>query len=173
MSWRVLKKPIQARRSASPGRRTLAALALGLFTLATALAQDGLAPVTIIDFSIPEPLTQTPGDPAAGERTVRDSRIASCLICHALPIADEPDPGNIGPSLAGVGSRYSAAELRLRLVNPKAIDPDTIMPAYYWLDGLHRVDLPYQGRTIYSAQQIEDVIAYLLTLTDDTEGSAP
>lgn len=147
-------------------------LALGLALPCAALAQEHLVPIEIVDLSVPKPLTETPGDPVAGRLTVRDTSIASCLICHELPIPEEPDPGNIGPSLIGVGSRYSAGELRLRLVDPKAIFPDTIMPAYYKVVGLNRVDLPYQGRTIYTAQQIEDVVAYLMTLTDGA-GTAP
>lgn len=148
------------------------ALALGCAATAGAAGQDALPAIEIVDNAIPAPLTTTPGDPVAGRLTVRDTSRATCLICHELPIPEDRDHGNIGPPLAGVGSRYSAAELRLRLVNPKAINPDTIMPAYYWVEGLNRVDIPYQGNTIYTAQQIEDVIAYLLTLTDETEGGA-
>ncbi len=154
-------------------RPAVAALALGLAATAGAAAQDPLPPLEIVDLAIPKPLTQTPGDPVAGRLTVRNTRMATCLICHDLPIPEEPDHGTIGPPLAGVGSRYSAAELRLRLVNPKLINPDTIMPAYYRLAGLYRVDLPYQGKTIYTAQEVEDVIAYLLTLTDDAGTDAP
>jgi sulfur-oxidizing protein SoxX len=150
-----------------------AALALGLAVTAGALAGSELVPVEIVDLSIPRPLTDVPGDPVAGRLTVRDTSLATCLICHDLPIPEDRDHGTIGPPLAGVGSRYSAAELRLRLVNPKIINPDTIMPAYYRLDGLNRVALPYQGKTLYTAQQIEDVVAYLMTLTEETEAGAP
>jgi sulfur-oxidizing protein SoxX len=83
-----------------------------------------------------------------------------------MPIPDEPDPGNIGPDLAGIATRYTAAELRLRLVDPKIINPSTVMPAYYSLRNLKRVEEQYVGQTIYSAQDIEDVVAFLLTLTE-------
>lgn len=141
-------------------------LVLGSLAAAAPAAAAELVPYRIEGLEIPEPLTDTPGDPARGGRIVRDAANATCLICHALPIPEEPDPGNIGPPLAGVGSRYTAGELRLRLVDPKVINPDTPMPAYYKVEGLYRVEGEYRGKPIYSAQDIEDVIAYLLTLTD-------
>ena len=121
----------------------------------------------IIDFAIPHSLTGAAGDPARGERIVRDADNATCLICHAVPIAGEPDPGNIGPPLDGVGSRYTAGELRLRLVAPQLLNPETVMPSYFRSDGLHRVATEYEGKTVYDASEIEDVIAYLMTLIED------
>ncbi len=81
-----------------------------------------------------------------------------------MPLPQRQFHGTIGPPLDGVGSRYTAAELRLRLVDPKAINPETIMPAYYKVEGLHRVLERYRARPVLTAQQIEDVVAYLLTL---------
>ena len=98
---------------------------------------------------------------------MRDADNATCLICHAVPIEREPDPGNIGPPLDGVGSRYTAGELRLRLVEPQVLNPETVMPSYFRIEGLHRVAAEYEGRTVYDAGEIEDVIAYLMTLVDD------
>ena len=121
----------------------------------------------IVDFAIPRSLTGAAGDPVKGELIVRDADNATCLICHAIPIEGEPDPGNIGPPLDGVGSRYSAGELRLRLVEPQLLNPETVMPSYYRSDGLHRVATEYEGRTVYDASEIEDVVAYLLTLVED------
>ena len=108
-----------------------------------------------------------PGNAIKGERIVRDRDKVTCLVCHSIPISNEPDPGDIGPSLHGVGSRYSPGELRLRLVDPKLLNPETVMPSYFTREGLNRVATDYQGKTIYTAQEIEDVIAYLLTLTDE------
>ncbi len=138
----------------------------------TTLSSSGLVadePVhyTVVDFAIPESLTGRPGNPVRGQRIVRDADNATCLICHAIPIPDEPDPGDIGPPLHGVGSRYSAGELRLRLVDPKLLNPDSVMPSYYRPQELHQVAPEYMGKTIYSAEEIEDVIAYLLTLTEE------
>ena len=144
------------------------ALVLGLLaSVGPAVANAAaLVPYRIEGLAIPKALTSTPGDPLRGERVVRDAANATCLICHALPIPEEPDPGNIGPPLVGIGSRYTAGELRLRLVDPKVINPDTPMPAYYKVEGLNRVSGEYQEKPIYSAQDIEDVVAYLLTLID-------
>lgn len=143
--------------------RWLAVVPLAAVLCGIALAQEPAVPA-IVDGAIPVSLTGRPGDPAEGERIVRDMSNVSCLICHALPIADEPDPGNIAPPLDGVADRYTEGELRLRLVDPKAINPDTMMPAYHKLDGLNRVLAVYDGKTIYTAQQVEDVVAYLMTL---------
>ena len=139
-----------------------AALLLLLWT--SAAADEGPTGYRITNFAIPESLTGRPGDPARGERIVRDPNRATCLICHAIPIEGEPDPGNIGPPLDGVASRYTAGELRLRLVDPKRLNPETVMPSYFARQGFHRVAPEYRGRSIYTASELEDVIAYLLTL---------
>lgn len=118
----------------------------------------------IVGFEIPRPLTAQRGDAERGRAIVRDAANASCLICHHMPIPEEPDHGNIGPDLAGVAARYSEGELRLRVVDPKFLNPNTVMPAYYSTQGLNRVETEYLGRTIYSAQDVEDVVAYLLSL---------
>ena len=157
---------------AKPFRRRglLAFVALfGAALLGPWLPAAGDEPVgyRVEDQAIRESLTGRRGDPARGERIVRDPDKATCLICHAIPIDGEPDPGNIGPPLHGVASRYTAGELRLRLVDPKRLNPDSVMPSYYEKDGLHRIASEYRGRSIYSASEIEDVVAYLLTLTDD------
>ncbi|MBM3525097.1 MAG: sulfur oxidation c-type cytochrome SoxX, partial [Alphaproteobacteria bacterium] len=90
---------------------------------------------------------------------------ATCLICHAMPIAEEPDHGTIGPPLAGIARRATPAELRQRLVDPTALNPATVMPAYYRSEGLNRILARHRGQSLYSAQEIEDVVAYLMTLT--------
>ncbi len=143
---------------------------VGFGILAPAAAQDeGPAVVAyeIVDFAIPEPLTEVPGDVERGWTIVQNAANATCLICHAMPMPWQPDHGNLAPDLTGVGNRYNAAELRLRLVDPKVLNPFTIMPAYYQIQGFTRVQEKYVGKTIYSAQDIEDVIAYLLTLTEE------
>lgn len=113
-----------------------------------------------------EPLTRVAGDAARGKAVAVNSDMGNCLICHHMPIAEVPEgaAGDIGPDLAGVGSRLSVPELRQRVVDPKAIDPETVMPAYYIADGLHRVQPKYEGKTILTAQQVEDLVAYLETL---------
>ena len=169
MSSRGLRR-VWGRR---PARGWTGWLALAWLLVAVAAPAQGppepqeLVPFEIIDFAIPEPLAEVPGDPVRGLAIVIDATNATCLICHTMPIPDQPDQGNLAPDLAGVGSRYTGAELRLRLVNAKFLNPDTIMPAYYWLEGLVRVQEQYAGQTVYGPQDIEDVIAYLLTLTGE------
>ena len=123
----------------------------------------GLVPFRVVGNAIPEPLTNQPGDPVKGKRVVTDASNSTCLVCHTMPIPELPDHGNLAPDLAGIGSRASAGELRLRIVNPKIINPDTIMPAYYRTEGLTRVQQQYVNKPMYSAQDVEDAIAFLLT----------
>ena len=130
----------------------------------TAQEQGTLADYRIINGAIPDPLTDQLGDAARGRRLVLDREGGDCTICHAMPLPQRQFHGTIGPPLDGVGGRYSAGALRLRLVDPKALNPHTIMPAYYKIEGLHRVHERYRGKPILTAQQIEDVVAYLLTL---------
>ena len=141
--------------------------ALLFLSLSAAAASDDRPGYRVEILAIPDSLTGLAGDPARGERIVRDPDKATCLICHAMPIEGEPDPGNIGPPLHGVADRYTAGELRLRLVDPKRLNPETVMPSYFAREGFHRVAPEYRGRSIYSASELEDVIAYLLTLTGE------
>jgi sulfur-oxidizing protein SoxX len=87
-------------------------------------------------------------------------------LCHSAPIAEERFQGNLATDLAGAGSRWSEAQLRLRLVDARRLNPDSMMPAYHRVDGLQRVGQAWRGRPILSAQQIEDVVAWLRTLRD-------
>jgi sulfur-oxidizing protein SoxX len=130
------------------------------------VAQSRAEPVVyrIVNAAIPEPLTALPGDPERGRRIVLDRERGDCIICHAMPLPQRQFHGTLGPPLDGVGSRYTAGELRLRLVDPKAINPHTVMPAYYKVEGLYRVLDRYQGQALLTAQEIEDIVAYLLTL---------
>ena len=109
-------------------------------------------------------LTGKPGDPVRGRAIVANRTIGLCLLCHSAPIPEERFQGNLAPSLAGAGSRATPDQLRLRVGDAARLNPDTIMPPYYRLDGLTRVARNFQGKTILSAEQIEDVVAYLATL---------
>lgn len=91
-------------------------------------------------------------------------RDANCLLCHAVPETGVPFMGNLGPGLSGVASRLTAGQMRLRIVDSMRINPETIMPSYYRLEGLQQVANPWRGKSILSAREVEDVIAYLLTL---------
>jgi L-cysteine S-thiosulfotransferase len=89
-----------------------------------------------------------------------------CLLCHSGPFPDQPFQGDLSPSLAGAGSRYSMGELRLRVVNGRVLNPDTIMPSYGRADGFVRVGEAWRGRPILAPEEIEDVVAFLATLRD-------
>ncbi|MCB1748759.1 MAG: sulfur oxidation c-type cytochrome SoxX [Gammaproteobacteria bacterium] len=123
------------------------------------------APVAYVveDYRIAAPLTATPGDAVRGEEIATTRALGNCLTCHVLP-GDYEFPGTTGPTLVGVARRLDAGQLRLRLVDPKQINPYTMMPAYFRTTGLYRVAPEYVGKPILSAQQVEDVLAYLLTL---------
>jgi len=128
---------------------------------------DRLVDYRMVNGAIPEPLTDQPGDPERGRRIVLDREGGDCIVCHAMPLPQRQFHGTVGPPLDGIGSRYTASQLRLRLVDPQAINPQTVMPAYYKVEGLHRVLERYRGKPILTAQQVEDVVAYLLTLQQE------
>ncbi len=110
------------------------------------------------------PLTEVPGDAERGRVAFLDRDAGHCLLCHQVAQVDEPFQGNLGPDLSDVGSRFSAVELRERLIDPTLINPETAMPAYYRTTGLRQVGTAYVGRPILNAQQIEDVVAFISTL---------
>lgn len=137
----------------------------GVFFLLVALL---LAPPLHAADSIDTPLTTVAADAARGRAIVADRTRGLCLLCHSGPFPEERFQGNLAPSLAGAGARWSAGQLRLRLVDGKRLNPDSIMPSYYRTEGLTRVRENFRGRTILTAQEIEDVIAFLLTLREET-----
>jgi sulfur-oxidizing protein SoxX len=108
------------------------------------------------------------GDPVRGRAIIANRQVGLCLLCHTGPIPEEPFQGNLAPDLRGAGRRWSAAQLRARIVDASQFNPDTIMPSYYKTEGLNRVAAGHQGKTILDAQQIEDVVAWLQTLTVET-----
>jgi sulfur-oxidizing protein SoxX len=113
---------------------------------------------------LPASLTGAKGDPQRGEAIVANRQVGLCLLCHSGPFPEERFQGNLAPDLRGAGSRLTEGEIRLRLVDPARANPRTIMPAYYKTDGLTRVSPSYRGKPVLSAGQIEDVVAYLVTL---------
>ena len=104
------------------------------------------------------------GDPQRGRAIVAERFVGMCLLCHRAPIPEERFQGDLAPDLAGVGARLSRGELRARIVDPRRANPRTIMPAYFSTEGLTRVAPAFSGKTIFSEQQVQDVVAYLATL---------
>jgi sulfur-oxidizing protein SoxX len=136
----------------------------GLWLLLCCVAAQA-EPVVVGD-GMPQPLTAAPGDAARGRAIVASRQTSACLLCHSAPIAEERFQGDLATDLAGAGGRWTEAQLRLRLVDARRLNPASIMPAYYRVEGLQRVGAAWQGRSILSAQQIEDVLAWLRTLRD-------
>ncbi|MGB0684487.1 MAG: sulfur oxidation c-type cytochrome SoxX [Magnetovibrionaceae bacterium] len=139
-------------------------LALGLGI--GAAQAEGVADYKIVDDSeIPASLTGKPGNAESGKKVFVNRKLGNCLACHALTeLSDQPFHGQVAPSLDEVADRYSEAELRLRVVNPKVINPDTMMPAYHRTKGLHMVKKNFADKPILTAEQVEDLLAYLVTL---------
>jgi sulfur-oxidizing protein SoxX len=147
------------------------ACAAGLITAMTALAdlagaEAGLRPYAVVADAIPAPLTGAKGDPERGRAIVVNRQVGLCLLCHSGPFPDERFQGTLAPDLKGTGGRWSEGQLRLRIVDSSRLNPSTIMPSYYRIDGLTRVAPLFQGKPILTAEQIEDVVAYLATMRD-------
>lgn len=150
------------------------------FTLAAFLVSAGVAhaepvaPGDVVwgDMSVAESLTGTPGDPVAGAEVLASKKIGNCVACHE--VAAMPDvafQGNVGPALDGAGDRWEEAQLRAILVNSKMVFEGSVMPSFYKVDGFIRPGNAYTGKAaddsfgpLLTAQQIEDAVAYLMTL---------
>jgi sulfur-oxidizing protein SoxX len=152
----------------------LAAAGLALAALAGPAGAGGVSVVPadaarlpayeIVGDGIPAPIEGRVGDAARGRAIVADRTVGLCLMCHSGPFPEVRQQGDLAPDLAGAGSRYTAAQLRLRIVDARRLDDGSIMPPYLALEGLQRVQARYRGRTLLDAQQVEDVVAYLETL---------
>jgi sulfur-oxidizing protein SoxX len=137
-------------------------MAPGLLLALAGCATSGLEPVAAD--AVSASLTSMPGDAQRGRAVVANRQVGLCLLCHTAPIPEERFQGDLAPSLAGAGARLNAGQLRLRLMDNRRINPETIMPPYFHSGELARVGTAWQARTVLSAQQIEDVVAYLGTL---------
>ena len=145
------------------------AAAFNALALAPAAAQQpAVAPGewAVQGDAISQPLGDTPGDAQRGRAIVANRQVGLCLLCHTGPFPEERFQGNLAPDLAGAGVRWSSGQLRLRLADARRLNPQSIMPAYHRTDGLQRVGAAWAGRPLLSAQQVEDVVAFLSTLNE-------
>jgi sulfur-oxidizing protein SoxX len=139
-------------------RRTLQGFAAGSLLVCS---------LAVGEVSIDLPLGGLVGDASRGRAIVANRQLGLCVLCHqvpqelGVPVAFQ---GNVAPSIAGAGSRWSPAQLRLRIVDSRKLNPNSIMPAYHRIDGLTRVGASWQDKPILDAQQVEDVVAFLVTL---------
>ena len=133
--------------------------------LPCAASAQGLRAYAVSGDAIAQSLTGVPGDAARGRVLVVD-RSSTCILCHSGPFPEAKFQGDLAPDLAGAGSRWSEGQLRLRLVDASRLNPATIMPSYYRIDSLVRVAATWRGKPILSAEQIEDMVAYLASLRE-------
>jgi sulfur-oxidizing protein SoxX len=143
----------------------LAALVVGFAS--GARAEEKLRPYSVVGDAIPGSLTGARGDVERGRAIVVNRQVGLCLLCHSGPFPEERFQGTLAPDLAGTGARWSEGQLRLRIVDAGRLNPDTIMPPYYRIEGFVRVAPAFQGKPLLTAEQIEDVVAYLATLRDE------
>lgn len=149
-----------------------AALAVAVGSGAVA-AEIAPGDVQFVDGAVPTPLTATPGDPVEGRKVLGSRSLGNCIACHAnTEMSDVAWHGEVGPPLDGAGSRWTEAELRGIVANAKIMFPESMMPSFYKVDGFIRPGDAYTGKPakeitpLLTAQQIEDVVAYLATLKE-------
>ena len=133
---------------------------------ASPASAQALRPFTVVADAVPEPLTGARGNADRGRAIVVDRQKGLCLLCHSGPFPEQRFQGTLAPNLQGTGSRWSEGQLRLRVVDSSRLNPATIMPSYYRIDGLTRVGRAWQGKPVLDAEQIEDVVAFLTTLKE-------
>ncbi|KJS17522.1 MAG: monoheme cytochrome C SoxX [Hoeflea sp. BRH_c9] len=143
----------------------VAAIALSASAMASEVAPDA---VEFTDDGVTMSLTGVPGDPVAGADAFKNKSLGNCLACHVnASMATEQFHGDVGPALDGVASRWEEPELRAILVNSKkALSEETLMPGFYSMEVGKNVAEKFVGKTILTAQQVEDVLAYLGTLKE-------
>jgi sulfur-oxidizing protein SoxX len=117
------------------------------------------------NYAIKKPLAGLKGNPERGRKIVTDKQKGNCLACHQMPIQEEGFHGSFGPPLDGLGNRLTAAQIRLRIADEQLINPLTVMPSYYKNPKtINRISDEYFGKTVLTAQEVEDVVAYLSSL---------
>ena len=109
-------------------------------------------------------IAQAQGDVMRGAALAASRSQGLCVLCHALPGQPAALQGTIGPALDGVGARLSPEAMRHRLIEPERFNPETVMPSYSRSDKLQRVAAAQQGRPLLARDQIDDLVAYLVSL---------
>lgn len=155
-----------SRRPALGVRPLMVAAAIAIATVDFGVEANGVTDFRVADDAISLALGGLAGDHERGQKVVSDREVGNCLICHAIPDPSQTFQGDLGPPLHGVGSRLSEGQLRLRIVDQSRLNSETIMPPYHRVDGLTNVATAFRGRPVLSAQEVEDVVAYLASLRD-------
>ncbi len=137
---------------------------------ATAAIAEGIKPMAVSfkNGAVEAPLTSQAGDAVEGRKVFANRKQGNCLACHMnADLSEESFHGEVGPPLDGVGDRWEVAELRGIVTNAKMMFEGTIMPAFYIDSGYTRPLDDFAGKSILTAQQVEDVVAYLTTLKEE------
>lgn len=161
MDIALRRRPIDTLDRAATAVTAIAAIA---FAAGGAAASADVVAYRIDGDGIAAPLAERVGDAARGRALVVARDPANCMLCHTIPDGDVATAGDVGPSLAGIGSRMTLAQLRLRVVDERSVERDSVMPSYYRVDGLRDVAPRWRDKPILSADQVEDIVAYLATL---------
>jgi sulfur-oxidizing protein SoxX len=151
--------PRRQRFSASAATAVLALLAASV-----APGHAELVAYKIVGAAIPASLTGGQGDAARGRAIVANHNLGLCLLCHSGPFPEDKFQGTMAPDLAGAGARWGEGQLRLRIVDASKFNAATIMPPFYRVDRLTRVPPAFRGKPVLTAVEVEDVVAYLMTL---------
>jgi sulfur-oxidizing protein SoxX len=138
--------------------------AVALLAASVAPSHADLVPYKIVGDAIPASLTGEKGDAARGRAIVANHNLGLCLLCHSGPFPEDKFQGTMAPDLAGAGARWSEGQLRLRIVDAGKLNAATIMPPFYRVDHLSRVPPAYRDKPVLTAVEVEDVVAYLMTL---------
>ncbi|KGM89633.1 monoheme cytochrome SoxX (sulfur oxidation) [Roseovarius mucosus DSM 17069] len=155
-------------------KRSILTVSLICATMSASAAEVAPTNVKFTDGAIAESLTGVAGDPVAGREVLGSRSLGNCVACHQVTdLSDVPFHGEIGPMLDGAGSRWSEAELRGIVANAKMMFPESLMPSFYRTDGYTRPGNAFTGEAadstfgpLLTAQQVEDVVAYLATLKE-------
>jgi sulfur-oxidizing protein SoxX len=156
--------PRRPRFSASASAAIAAMAALAVLAASAAPGPADLVRYKIVGDAIAVSLTGAKGDAVHGRSIVANHNQGLCLLCHSGPFPEDKFQGNMAPDLAGAGARWNEGQLRLRIVDASKLNPATIMPPFYRVDGLTRVPPAYRGKPVLTAIEVEDVVAYLMTL---------
>jgi sulfur-oxidizing protein SoxX len=142
-------------------RLVCGALLAAIVSLATSTASFAQSSSAL---EINAPLVSQPGDVVRGRAIVLSRQSGLCILCHSGPFPEERFQGNMAPDLGVSAQRLTASQLRARIVDASVFNLETIMPAYYRAAELNRVASGYAGKTLLTGQEIEDVVAFLVSL---------
>jgi sulfur-oxidizing protein SoxX len=169
-SLRAVRSRLPLPSGERDGVRGLGPLRLSTRVLAAALAilasnaRAELVAYKVAGDAIPISLTGSHGDAARGRAIVANHNLGLCLLCHSGPFPEDKFQGTMAPDLAGAGARWSEGQLRLRIIDASKFNPQTIMPPFYRVDHLTRVTPAFRDKPVLTAVEVEDVVAYLMTL---------